>query len=304
MPSSSIRLLTQEDKSALEAFLLPRIDSSMFLIGNLRATGLEYRDLPYYGTYAARFDDGKIAGVAAHYWNGNLILQAENGAAELCREAVKASRRPVAGMIGPGAQVESVKRALGLDPAGIQMDETENLYRLDLIALTVPDLLSSGAAKARPAEPGDLDLLAEWRVEFSMEGLGAQDGPALRRECRESIGRSIRERRTWILEAEGKPASTSSFNSAVREAVQVGGVWTPPPLRRRGYARAVVAASLLSARADGVQKGILFTGRSNLPAQKAYAALGFRHAGDYRVLLLRLPMNIMPGGTYPTTANS
>jgi RimJ/RimL family protein N-acetyltransferase len=294
MDTSRIRILKSADEPALEAFLLPRIDSSMFLLGNLRAAGAEYRDVPYSGTYAARFAGGRIAGVAAHYWNGNLIVQAESGTEELCRAAAGASRRPIAGILGPGDQVEAARRMLGVDGSAVQMDETEFLYSLDLPALVVPDPLSSGGVTARPAESRDLDLLARWRVEFSIEGLGAEDAPKLRDESRDSVERSIREGLIWVLEAAGRPVSTGGFNSAVREAVQVGGVWTPPPFRRRGYARSVVAAALLSARKQGTQKGILFTGKRNFAARKAYAALGFRRIGDYRILLLRSPRNIHP----------
>ena len=35
---------------------------------------------------------------------------------------------------------------------------------------------------------------------------------------------------------------------------------------------------------------ILFTGRGNIPAQKAYEALGFEHIGAYRLVLLRPPV--------------
>ena len=35
-----IRILGIGDELALESFLLPRVDSSMFLIGNMRAAGL------------------------------------------------------------------------------------------------------------------------------------------------------------------------------------------------------------------------------------------------------------------------
>jgi predicted GNAT family acetyltransferase len=94
---------------------------------------------------------------------------------------------------------------------------------------------------------------------------------------------------------DGEPVATSAFNTAIREAVQVGGVYAPPAQRGRGYARAVVAASLLSARAEGTQKGILFTGLGNLPAQKAYRSLGFRCVGDYRILLLRTPVELAEG---------
>ncbi|MBN1581559.1 MAG: hypothetical protein JXA89_12720 [Anaerolineae bacterium] len=84
-----------------------------------------------------------------------------------------------------------------------------------------------------------------------------------------------------------------SFNAAILEAVQVGGVWTPPALRGRGYGRCVVAASLLDARADSVEQAILFTGEKNIPAQKAYMALGFRPIGDYRIALLQEAATIL-----------
>jgi predicted GNAT family acetyltransferase len=66
--------------------------------------------------------------------------------------------------------------------------------------------------------------------------------------------------------------------------VQVGGVWTPPARRGRGYARAAVAGSLLDARARGVTRGVLFTAQENRPAQRAYEALGFQVVGDYGLL--------------------
>jgi predicted GNAT family acetyltransferase len=43
----------------------------------------------------------------------------------------------------------------------------------------------------------------------------------------------------------------------------------------------------LDARDEGVRVAILFTPQSNLPAQRAYEALGFRHAGHYGLVLLR-----------------
>jgi predicted GNAT family acetyltransferase len=63
-------------------------------------------------------------------------------------------------------------------------------------------------------------------------------------------------------------------------------VYTPPSLRGRGYARAVVAGSLLAARARGVRQAVLFTGKDNDHAQRAYRALGFTVVGDYGVVLL------------------
>jgi predicted GNAT family acetyltransferase len=56
-------------------------------------------------------------------------------------------------------------------------------------------------------------------------------------------------------------------------------------MRGRGYARAVVAGSLLSARAAGVARAILFTGQDTARARRAYLALGFQIIGDYGLVL-------------------
>jgi predicted GNAT family acetyltransferase len=283
----TISILRPGDEAALEAFLLPRVETSMFLIGNTRAAGLADHGERYQGTYAAAFESGEITAVVAHYWNQNLTLQAPVHLEELWEAAVQGSGRPVKGLIGPSDQVDAVKEAFHLDDSIIQMDETEKLYSLTLKDLIVPDNLRSGTVKGRRMEPRDMEVVTQWRVAYSLEALGEEDSPELREQCRASLERSLSEGHTWVLEAQGRPVACSSFNTAIKEAVQVGGVWTPPKLRRRGYGRAVVAASLLDAQAEGVSTAILFTGLENIAAQKAYEALGFEHIGGYRLLLLK-----------------
>ena len=67
MKTSIIRVLKSGDETALEAFLMPRVKSSMFLIGNLRNVGIVDNGQIYHGTYSAKFEDGKIVGAVAHY---------------------------------------------------------------------------------------------------------------------------------------------------------------------------------------------------------------------------------------------
>lgn len=289
MEISGVRVLERGDVAALEAFLLPSIESSMFLVGNMRAAGLTDRGQTCGGTYAAAFKEMQICGVVAHYWNQNLVFQAPLQLEALCTAALERSRRPVKGLIGPAEQVSAARKLLGIDDANVQRDETEKLYCLELNELLVPDSLIRGKVRGRRIKARDLELVTRWRVEFAVELLGEEEGPKLQDECRAVVERKLRERRTWILEDRGRPLACSSFNTAIAEAVLVGGVWTPPGLRGRGYGRGVVAASLLDARSKGVGKAVLFTGESNIPAQKAYEALGFRYVGDYRVLLLKSP---------------
>jgi len=223
----------------------------------------------------------------AHYWNRNLVLQAPVHVGPLCKAAAVASGRPVRGLVGPAPQVERAMAALDIVAASAQLDERETLFALPLADLCVPEPLANGRVCGRRAGPDDVELVTEWRVAFSLESLGDEDSPRLWEQVRTSVRRGVSENRIWVLEAAGVPVSTSGFNAAVREAVQIGGVWTPPAQRGRGYGRAVVAASLLDARNQGVGKAVLFTGLDNLPARRAYGVLGFRPLGDYRLVLLR-----------------
>jgi RimJ/RimL family protein N-acetyltransferase len=261
----------------------------MFLIGNMRASGLMGGSRPYEGVYAAAFEREQIVGVVAHYWNGNLVLQAPDHLNALCKLAIESSGRSLRGLVGPKVQVAEAVEALCVDRARIHLDETEFLYSLALTDLVVPEGLCSGWLRGRRIEPGDLDLVAAWRVDFAVEALGEEESPHLWERCRAAAERNLQQGRTWLLEDQGVPVSTSSFNTAIQEAVQIGGVWTPPKLRSQGYGRAVVAASLLDARAEGVATSILFTGVENIAAQRAYEALGYRRIGDYRIMLLRPP---------------
>lgn len=284
---AEIRILMPADRAALEAFLLPRVESSMFLIGNMRAAGLVDGGQIYEGTYVAAFEGTEIVGVVAHFWNGMLIFQAPAHLDTLWRAAAGLSGRRIKGLIGPGEQVAAAKEALGLGDRAVQVDETEFLYSLALADLVVPEGICSGQLVGRRIEPRDLELVTGWRVAFAVQGLGEEESPRLWESTRASLERSMERGWTWVLEDRGQPVATSSFNTAIAEAVQIGGVWTPPELRRRGYGRAVVAVSLEAARAEGATTAILFTGVENIPAQKAYQALGFRQIGDYRLLLVR-----------------
>ncbi len=288
-----IRILGIGDELALESFLLPRVDSSMFLRGNMRAAGLVDKGGIYQGAYAAAFEHGKIVGVVAHFWNDNILSQAPKRYVNaLWPAAMAESGRPVRGIIGPDAQVETVKQEMALRDSQIRLDETEGLYSLALSQLILPRALREGTLNGRRIEEEDLELVTRWRIDYCLEALGERDTPKLRHQCRIVLEQSMQEGRTWILEEGGRPVSSSSFNAVITEAVQVGGVWTPPRLRSRGYARSAVATSLLDARKENIDKAILFTGIKNIPAQKAYLSLGFEQVGDYRIVLIHEPLNV------------
>jgi len=291
MTDPTIRILEPGDEALLEAFLIPRIDSSMFLLGNMRAAGLEEEGQLYGGTYAARIEHGRITGVAAHYWNGNIVFQAPGNEIELARAAVRASCRGFSGLVGPADQVTVARTAFDIRPSNIRMDGTEKLYSLELADLIIPESLANGRVVGRRIRRDDFELLLEWRMDYEVNTIYADPTPEFREKVAAFLKRACEKGTMWILEHDGLRVSSTAFNAETAEYVQVGGVYTPPKLRSRGYARAIVAQSLLDARAEGAKRGVLFTGIDNESAQRAYESLGFAHVGNYAILLLREPVS-------------
>jgi len=260
----------------------------MFLRSNARSAGLTDRGQPMQGTYVAVQDGERIRGVAAHCWNGMVLVQAPDpaDAAAVVREAVRHSRRTVTGFSGPWSQVVAAREALGLGAAPTTKDSRDELYVLDLARLVVPPELANGTLRCRHPTQSELELLVDWRVRFAVEALGATDGPDLRQASTDDVRLQHDRGTDWLLLAGAAPVSYSVFNAMLPDIVQIGGVWTAPEFRRRGYARSVVAGSLLSARKQGIERAVLFADPANEAARRAYLFLGFRIVGDYGLVLL------------------
>jgi len=281
----TLRLLRPGDELALEAFLARHAAGSMFLRANLRSAGLDDRGAVYQGTYAAALAGGAVVGVAAHYWNHMLVLQAPDGVERVAAAAVQASGRKVAGILGPLAQARAARQALGFAERATTTDSGEVLFRLALDRLVVPAALAKGAVRFRRAAAAEHGLLAEWRMAYAQETFRREVSPALGRASRAEVEQLAGEGALFVLEAEGVPVSCCSFNASLPDMVQIGGVFTPSQHRQRGHARAVVAGALLEARRRGVAQAILFTGGHNEAAQRAYRGIGFEPVGDYAIIL-------------------
>jgi predicted GNAT family acetyltransferase len=181
--------------------------------------------------------------------------------------------------------VREAQAALSLADASTAISEDEWLYGLDLTDTIVPQILQRGVVTARPPRPEEHDLLSAWRLAYDIETLGSTDSPETRERSSRTLDQQIADGNAWIALEGERPVSLSAFNAALPDIVQLGGIYTPPELRGRGYAKAAVAASLLAARDRGVSRAVLFT--SNPSAARSYEAVGFRHLGDYGLVLLR-----------------
>lgn len=282
----AIRRLVPGDEEWLDGYLARHAATSLFLRSNLRRAGLIDSGERFQGRYAALIgDDQAIHGIVAHSWNGNLLIQAPPDVAiELSRHLSAYGDRPVTGLIGPLAAVRAVQTAF--PELTLLKDSAEDLFELRLDGLQVPASLSDGALSWRRAAASDLPWLAEWRSAYCVETLGAVDDAALAVQAARDVADWTHAGDVFVLvDKDGSLQSMATHNARIPDTVQIGGVWTPPALRGRGFARAVVAGALLAARAQGAETALLFTGRQNEPARRAYLSLGRTIIGDYAIVL-------------------
>jgi GNAT superfamily N-acetyltransferase len=278
-------ILSQNHAGMLDRFLMTRAESSLILIANARSGDLEDRSGIFQGTYAAYRGGDDITGVAAHYWNGMVFFQAPENVSGLFHAVVTSSGRKCTGIAGPYDQVQQILPEILKKNPHPAMNGRDTLFSLSLDALIIPGVLEQCGVTCRHPADEEVPALADLRIAFMREHAGPAMRASLENEARELVNCQQQAGNLWVLEKAGKIVATSAVSAGIPEMVQLGGVYTLPGYRNRGYGGAVVAGSLIGMRARGVQKAILFTGTDMPAAQTMYRALGFRPIGEYGLVI-------------------
>lgn len=273
--------LPQGMEGALHAFLGADPAGAMFPLVNLTPRGLPMRAwvAPEGGQVRAFL--GLVAGgtalpVAGPGWSGWPAARPVLAGAALT------------GIVGRPATVAALRAALGLAGAAVRKDAVEQGFALDLADLRMPAL--AGRALA-PLDARWRALAEDWRAAYEVEGLGACPSQAAV-TAPATVARWIAQDSHRLLLEHGSPVALTGFNADLGALVQVGGVWTPPEGRGRGRARAAVALHLAEAHARGAARAVLFA-VSDIAA-RAYAAIGFRPAGQMALVLFDGPQPVAP----------
>ena len=286
--ANSKKLILGEEQ-ALEIFLKHYPETSMFLRSNLHNSGIEYKsDMPYYGEYFAQYNSsGEIQGVLAHYWNGNIMMQCPDPSMlnDLVHYFKSRCTRPICGILGDERQAKIVIDLLEINPSSFTLNATDGLYQLELSKIIVPNKSTFGY-QLKKAKYCDPYILKKWLTDYHVEALEADlSNPISVESINNSIKDAFNRDDLWTLEHNNIPLSLCGFNASLPDIVQIGPVWTPVEYRNQGYARSVVALSLLEAKKKGIKQAILFT--NNLAAERAYCSIGFKNVGEYRLAILK-----------------
>ena len=268
----------------ITAFLAARMDEAMFPLANLRAHGL------IEGAFASPDDHAlrvwRIGrGLVALTRAGN-ILPYLDGSPDLSGLRAALNSQIIAGVIGPAASARPVIAALGLDLLPAATDRDEPGFGLPLADLRSPD---HPGTTLRPLMAADLPVATEWRQTYIGEVLGTF-GPEARAKAEADLAFYLSRDSHRLLMHEGRPVALTGFNATLPEIVQIGGVYTPAPLRGKGYARRAVALHLAEARTKGVTRAVLFAASD--AAARAYRAIGFQPTAPFTLFLLANPVQI------------
>jgi len=128
---------------------------------------------------------------------------------------------------------------------------------------------------ARCTTAADAGILADWIVSFAREATPHDVAPPRERlEALAAEGRHL----FWI--DDGEPVSMAAIVRRTRRAAAIAFVYTPPPLRGKGYAGSVTAAVVEQAFAEGKTMACLYTDLSNPFSNRCYARIGFKPVCD------------------------
>lgn len=279
-----IREQGPEDRTAIDAILTGRIDQAMFPLTNLRAHGLGRGDFPSDHDHALRV--WRIGNSLIALSRSGMLLPLLDGTPDLSGLRAALKDLTVIGAVGPAASTRPVLAALGLSRLPTATDRDEPGFTLALDRLAIPDCPGTSL---RPLAPPDLPLVTAWRTTYIGEVLG-QTGAEARAKAEADLASYLAKDSHRLLLLDGTPVALTGFNATLPEIVQVGGVYTPPDLRGRGYARRAVALHLDEARRKGAGRAVLFA--ASEAAARAYRAVGFQPAQPFTLFLLATPTRI------------
>jgi ribosomal protein S18 acetylase RimI-like enzyme len=221
---------------------------------------------------------GRIVAVQGFYGDGRWLPHFEDPAA-LDLMLALAQRYRLRWIMGPQRVVDAVLGRLAGPGVNLAYDEQDAIYRLDAETLRphpVPGV--------RRATEADIPAVAGLRLRFDAEYFGTPVEAAFRPWYLRMAGAYV-ERGTYLAERDGVAVAMVAAEARIPALAQIGAVYTLPEYRARGLARGVITAITQDLLAQHPEVSLMVR-YDNVPARRAYDALGFTPCGAYRMVHL------------------
>lgn len=278
---SELRRLVETDRRELVTFLETRPEENIYLLSRVAMDGVVNEASLCHGRFYGHFVEDRLDGVVFFGHRRGVVLA---GVAEpFVRAAATLALGREAGwviLVSPSQPAERFLSHYRWRGRGMHVNRVQEYY------VVRAGEVSEDRASARRAEIDELDQIVDLSERMLCEDFALAPGSLSREGIRDSMRRKIGDGRTWVVEEQGELVFKVDVSAQYAGGAQIEGVFTIPRLRGKGIARrgcASVCAELL-ATSPFVS---LHVSRENAPARRAYEGAGFRHFGEFRLVLLK-----------------
>ena len=243
------------------------------LCSGLRKRPLMFGEEPY---FAVALDGGRVVAATMRTPPHNLILTEvdDPGALEPLAEDAHSAFGSLPGVGGPR---EPVGRFAEIWQArtGAQAEISMRLRIYEAEETRPPEGVPG---RMRPYEERDRELVIAWMDAFVDEAM-TEPPPDTSEEWLE---RRVDNRDSGILiwEVDGEAVSMGGYGGTTPNGNRIGPIYTPPELRRRGYASALTAELTQMILDRGRRFCFLFTDLANPTSNSIYQQIGYRPVAD------------------------
>ena len=235
-----------------------------------------YTEPPY---LAAVVEDDRVVATAIRTPPWQLVISEMDDQRAIDLLVADLVHEPLPGWLGPvdaaQAFAERWQAATGQHPLpGL----SERIFRLTTVR--PPTGVPGEMTRATVA---DRDLLIAWTNDFVDEALGGERPEPIEQVVDRGLAAG---RVTYLWIDDGRPVSLAGVGGPTPHGIRIGPVYTPPELRRRGYASALVARASQEQLDAGKRFTFLFTDLANPTSNHIYQEIGYEPVRDvqqYRV---------------------
>ena len=184
--------------------------------------------------------------------------------------ACAAIRPSIPGILGP-SDAAAIAADLWMEKNGQVIKDHKDMILYTLDKLTIP---ASEKGKIRVAQGADVALAAKWSMAFAREVLPKNEHPD-KKKAEKTAAEKIAAGRIYFWEVDGEPVAQCSF-AGTRDVARIGGVYTPPKQREKGYAASLVAhLSQKLLQEKGKKKCCLYADAQNPVSNGIYRKIGY-----------------------------
>jgi uncharacterized protein len=241
------------------------------LCSRLRHDPLVFGSEPYLATVSSR---DRVVAAALRTPPHNLVLSEveDERACLILVEDAGAVFETMRGALGPVGPVDAFVRGWEeRTGARARLEREERIYRADRVVS--PEYVPG---RMRAYSDSDRALAVDWLEAFMSEAMG---GSAID-SAEDVLSRRLEDPEGGLVVWEhGDVVSLAGFGGPTPNGIRIGPVYTPPELRRRGYATALVAELTRALLVDR-RFCFLFTDLANPTSNSIYQRVGYEPVTD------------------------